>query len=126
VTGDVNSDGIATAFESEIYGSSKGRLRLAVLWTHLLESVPGLSDGGRGRLPVRLVAAALCDLADLDEQHRKVTLGSPLSAVPLAVSTSSLAVRPPGTPSENALITASPAVARARIRSRRLIDSSIW
>jgi hypothetical protein len=51
--------------------------------------------------------------------------GSPLSAVPLAASTSSLAVKPPGTPTENAFRTPSAAVARARIRSRRLIDSSI-
>jgi S-adenosylmethionine-dependent methyltransferase len=46
MTGDVNFDGIATAFERDIYGSSKGRVRLAVLWTDLLESVPGLSEGG--------------------------------------------------------------------------------
>ncbi len=63
MTGDVNFDGIATAFENEIYGSSKGRVRLAVLWTDLLESVPELSDGshrildaggGSGHIALRL------------------------------------------------------------------------
>jgi S-adenosylmethionine-dependent methyltransferase len=44
--GDVNFDGIAAAFEAEIYGSSQGRVRLAVLWADLLESVPGLASGG--------------------------------------------------------------------------------
>jgi hypothetical protein len=29
---DVNFDGIATAFEDEIYGSAKGQIRLDVLW----------------------------------------------------------------------------------------------
>jgi hypothetical protein len=61
--GDVNFDGIATAFEAEIYGSSKGRIRLAVLWDDLLAAVPavaagGLSvldaGGGAGHMAVRL------------------------------------------------------------------------
>lgn len=43
---DVNFDGIATAFEDEIYGSSKGRIRLEVLWDDLLEGVPALARGG--------------------------------------------------------------------------------
>jgi S-adenosylmethionine-dependent methyltransferase len=43
---DVNFDGIATAFEDAIYGSSKGRIRLSVLWEDMLEGIPGLGDGG--------------------------------------------------------------------------------
>jgi S-adenosylmethionine-dependent methyltransferase len=43
---DVNFDGIASAFERDVYGSSKGRIRLAVLWEDMLEGVPELVDGG--------------------------------------------------------------------------------
>ena len=43
---DVNFDGIADAFEQEIYGSSKGRIRLAVLWQDMQEGMPWLLDGG--------------------------------------------------------------------------------
>jgi S-adenosylmethionine-dependent methyltransferase len=60
---DVNFDGIATAFEDEIYGSAKGQIRLSVLWADLLEGIPALADGGlrvldagggAGRIAVRL------------------------------------------------------------------------
>lgn len=71
---DVNFDGIATAFEAEIYGSSKGRVRFAVLWDDLLEGIPALAGGGlrvldagggAGHLAVRLAllgnSVVLCE-----------------------------------------------------------------
>jgi S-adenosylmethionine-dependent methyltransferase len=39
-------DGIADTFEREVYGTTKGEIRLAVLWADLLESIPVLADGG--------------------------------------------------------------------------------
>ncbi len=60
---DVNFDGIAMTFEEEVYGSSKGRVRLGVLWADLLAGIPGVADGGlrvldagggAGHLAVRL------------------------------------------------------------------------
>jgi len=56
-------DGIASTFEEEIYGTTKGRVRLEVLWTDLVTEAPeiargGLScldaGGGAGRMAVRL------------------------------------------------------------------------
>ncbi|CAA9411046.1 MAG: hypothetical protein AVDCRST_MAG03-1867 [uncultured Rubrobacteraceae bacterium] len=46
VGSDVNFDGRATGFEVEIYGSSKGHIRMRVLWDDLLTEVPGISRGG--------------------------------------------------------------------------------
>lgn len=43
---DVNFDGRAAGFEEAIYGSSKGYIRLRVLWDDLLTEVPGISHGG--------------------------------------------------------------------------------
>ena len=42
--GDVSFDGIANEFESDIYGSTKGAVRLAVLWSVLNDDVPALTD----------------------------------------------------------------------------------
>jgi len=43
---DVNFDGMAGSFEEAIYGSSKGYIRLGVLWDDLLTEVPAISRGG--------------------------------------------------------------------------------
>ena len=60
---DADFDGIAASFEEEIYGSTTGAVRLAVLWEDLLTEIPGLSrgglrvldaGGGSGHLAVRL------------------------------------------------------------------------
>ena len=39
-------DGIASTFEAEIYGTTKGRVRLEVLWTDLLTEIPEIARGG--------------------------------------------------------------------------------
>lgn len=77
VLGDVSFDGIATEFESDIYGSTKGAVRLAVLWSVLNEDVPALSGrpmrildagGGSGHMAVRLAglghSVVLCDVSE--------------------------------------------------------------
>ena len=75
--GDVSFDGIANEFESDIYGSTKGAARLAVLWSVLNDDVPALADqpmrildagGGSGRMAVRLArlghSVVLCDVSE--------------------------------------------------------------
>ena len=75
--GDVGFDGIADEFESDIYGSTKGAVRLAVLWSVLNDDVPGLADrpmrildagGGSGHMAVRLAglghSVVLCDVSE--------------------------------------------------------------
>ncbi len=74
VSADTSFDGIAGAFESEIYGSSKGYIRLRVLWEDMLGAIPGLTaggldvldaGGGAGHLAIRLAGlghrVVLCD-----------------------------------------------------------------
>ena len=39
-------DLIGDAFEVDIYGSSKGAIRMAVLWNDHLTGIPRLRDGG--------------------------------------------------------------------------------
>ncbi len=39
-------DGIASTFEEEIYGTTKGRVRLEVLWTDLVTEIPEIAGGG--------------------------------------------------------------------------------
>src|SRR5438309_9394416 len=60
---DGNFDLIGEAFEADIYGSSRGVVRLAVLWQDLVMEIPRLSQGGlaildagggAGHLAVRL------------------------------------------------------------------------
>ncbi|MDE0120348.1 MAG: methyltransferase domain-containing protein [bacterium] len=75
--GDVGFDGIADEFESDIYGSTKGAVRLAVLWSVLNEDVPALrgqpmrildAGGGSGHMAVRLArvghSVVLCDVSE--------------------------------------------------------------
>ncbi|MCY4368675.1 MAG: methyltransferase domain-containing protein [bacterium] len=77
MSGDVSFDGIAGEFESDIYGSTKGAVRLAVLWRVLNDDVPGLVDqpmrildagGGSGHIAVRLArlghSVVLGDVSD--------------------------------------------------------------
>ena len=63
---DQDFDPIAKDFEGDVYGSSKGRVRLAVLWEDLLSAIPELKDGslsvldaggGAGRVAVLLAQA---------------------------------------------------------------------
>ena len=75
--GDISFDGIANQFESDIYGSTKGAVRVAVLWSVLNEDVPALADqpmrildagGGSGHMAVRLArlghSVILCDVSE--------------------------------------------------------------
>ena len=75
--GDVNFDGIANEFESDIYGTTKGAVRLAVLWNVLNDDVPALTEqqmrildagGGSGSMAVRLASpghsVVLCDVSE--------------------------------------------------------------
>lgn len=77
MSGDVSFDGIADQFDSDIYGSTKGAVRLAVLWSVLRDDVPGLADqpmrildagGGSGHMAVRLAglghSVVLCDISE--------------------------------------------------------------
>lgn len=77
MSGDVSFDGIADEFESGIYGSTKGAVRLAVLWSVLNDDVPALADrpmrildagGGSGHMAVRLAglghSVVLCDISE--------------------------------------------------------------
>ena len=43
---DADFDSIAELFESDIYGSSKGRIRLRVLWEDVTSEIPSLAEGG--------------------------------------------------------------------------------
>lgn len=74
---DVSFDGIASEFESDIYGSSKGAVRFAVLWRVLNDEVPALTKqpmrildtgGGSGHMAVRLAglghSVVLCDISE--------------------------------------------------------------
>ena len=62
---DQDFDAIAKDFEGNVYGSSKGRVRLAVLLEDLLSAIPELKDdglsvldaGGAGRVAVLLAQA---------------------------------------------------------------------
>lgn len=74
MSNDVNFDGIAAAFERDIYASTRGHIRLEVLWEDLLAGVPELSSngldildagGGAGHIALRLAQLGhrvmLCD-----------------------------------------------------------------
>jgi S-adenosylmethionine-dependent methyltransferase len=84
---DANFDDIAAVFEDEIYGSSKGSVRLHVLWEDLLASIPRLADGdlsvldaggGAGHMAARLASlgneVVLCDPSQemLDRAQRVI------------------------------------------------------
>ncbi len=82
---DRNFDPLAERFKKNIYGSDKGKIRLAVLWQHLITQMPQLVDGprlrildagcGLGLIALRLAELGhelvLCDIsADLLAQAR--------------------------------------------------------
>jgi len=101
---DADFDPIATAFEEDIYGSTKGAVRLAVLWEDMLSQIPGLSrgglrvldaGGGAGHLAVRLAvlgnAVVLCDpseemLAMAEERAREEGLAGAVRPVRCAIN----------------------------------------
>ena len=72
---DVNFDGRAAGFEEAIYGSSKGYIRLRVLWDDLLTEVPGISHGGLSILDAGGGAGHLTLL--MAEQRNRVLLCDP-------------------------------------------------
>lgn len=74
---DVNFDGVAEEFERDIYATSKGVVRTAVLWDQMAAHIPLLdlgpcrvldAGGGSGHLSVRLAGmghtVALCDVSE--------------------------------------------------------------
>lgn len=71
---DADFDGIATTFDQDIYESSKGHIRLNVLWEDMVSEIPRLNrgklhvldaGGGAGRMAIRLATlgnqVVLCD-----------------------------------------------------------------
>jgi S-adenosylmethionine-dependent methyltransferase len=100
---DTNFDGISASFKRDIYASSKGYVRLGVLWEDLLSAIPevrrgGLSvlDAGGGAGHVALLMArsgnevVLCDpsqemLDKADESIRRAGLLSSVTTVRSAI-----------------------------------------
>ena len=100
---DADFDPMATAFEEHMYGSTKGVVRLAVLWEDMLSQVPGLSrgglrvldaGGGAGHMAVRLAAlgnaVVLADpseemLAMAEERARKEGVAGAVRPVRCAI-----------------------------------------
>lgn len=92
MSSDVDFDGKAESFEKEIYGSSKGYIRLRVLWEDLLTEMPRISHGGlsildagggSGHMALRLAeqgnSVVLCDssremLSSAEEAVREANL----------------------------------------------------
>ncbi len=74
---DRNFDDLAARFERNIYGSTKGEIRLAIVWEDLLAAMPGLASGrplrildaggGLGQLAQRLAEygheLVICDIS---------------------------------------------------------------
>lgn len=90
---DTNFDGLADSFEGSIYGSSKGYIRLNVLWTDLLSEIPELqrgglrvldAGGGAGHMTLRIARmgneVVLCDPSrEMFDKAEKVLCESDLS-----------------------------------------------
>jgi S-adenosylmethionine-dependent methyltransferase len=72
---DVNCDGRATGFEEAIYGSSRGYIRLGVLWEDLLVEAPEISRGGLSILDAGGGAGHMALL--MAERRNKVLLCDP-------------------------------------------------
>jgi S-adenosylmethionine-dependent methyltransferase len=72
---DVNFDGRATSFEEAIYGSSRGYVRLGVLWEDLLVEAPEISRGGLSILDAGGGAGHIALL--MAEQRNRVLLCDP-------------------------------------------------
>ncbi len=60
IKSDRNFDDLATRFARNIYGSAKGEVRLAIVWEHLLRTIPELSEGK----PLRILDAG-CGLGQM-------------------------------------------------------------
>ncbi len=60
IQSDRNFDDLTTRFARNIYGSAKGEIRLAIVWEHLLQSIPALSEGK----PLRILDAG-CGLGQM-------------------------------------------------------------
>ena len=72
---DQDFDAVAEGFEGDIYGSSKGRVRLGVLWEDLLSAIPELGDGGLSVLDAGGGAGRMALL--LAEAGNRVVLADP-------------------------------------------------
>jgi S-adenosylmethionine-dependent methyltransferase len=82
---DADFNGKAAAFEEDVYGSTKGAVRLAVLWEDLLSELPGLrrgglhvldAGGGAGHIAVRLAKLGnTVVLADPSEEMLAMAAG---------------------------------------------------
>jgi tRNA 5-carboxymethoxyuridine methyltransferase len=109
---DGNFDLVGKAFEADVYGTSKGLVRLTVLWNDLLAAVPRLTDGGlkildagggAGHLAIRLaqlghqivLAEPARDMRERAEAAISAAgLGDRITLVPATLQES--AGRPPG------------------------------
>ena len=96
---DTNFDGISASFERDIYASSKGYVRLGVLWEDLSSAIPevrrgGLSaldaGGGAGHLALLMARSGneviLCDpsqemLEKANESVRRANLSGSVTTV---------------------------------------------
>lgn len=63
IENDRNFDDLAERFARNVYGSAKGEIRLAIVWRHLLDTLPML-DGGR---PLRVLDAG-CGFGQLGQR----------------------------------------------------------
>jgi S-adenosylmethionine-dependent methyltransferase len=84
---DRNFDDIATRFQKNIYGSPKGKIRLAILWRDLCEQIPHIqaesplrildAGAGMGQMALRLArlghVLTVCDISEkMLEQAREL------------------------------------------------------
>lgn len=98
---DTDFDGLAATFEEDVYGSSKGYVRLSVLWDDLVAEIPRLkrgglrvldAGGGSGRIAVRLAKLGneivLCDPSSqmLDMARQRIGQETPAGRVMLVHS----------------------------------------
>jgi len=60
IQSDRNFDDLSERFARNIYGSAKGEVRLAIVWQHLLQTLPKLSEGK----PLRILDAG-CGLGQM-------------------------------------------------------------
>ncbi|GAV19597.1 S-adenosylmethionine-dependent methyltransferase [Mariprofundus micogutta] len=60
IQSDRNFDDLSERFARNIYGSAKGEVRLAIVWEHLLQTLPQLSEGK----PLRILDAG-CGLGQM-------------------------------------------------------------
>ncbi|MDX8404500.1 MAG: methyltransferase domain-containing protein [Mariprofundaceae bacterium] len=84
IQSDRNFDDLATRFARNIYGSAKGEIRLAIVWEHLLQTIPEMTEDkslrildagcGLGQMGLRLAKLGHeLVLSDLSEKMVKET-----------------------------------------------------